>query len=1375
MNIARFKVRNFVLLALEIQLLGIFLLTSAFADSGRLRVGLLLDDPCGEVPGLETSFALETAQRLSELEIVPIFPAERGGDAETTTPGSVCTSDGKPVNLEDFSVIWVHQGDEAPAEGPLFSEAWGKTLRVWLNAKPNEPRTLLLTGGAPRLLNVCGAAVVESAPVPIMNDRFQVGLVPEGGIENSSSLWKNLQSDRGVFWFTNAVYASFQHCSVKLPDGNEPAAELKTAAAVPGGASNPFYALRRGNTVIFVLCWNFSQMYDRAAPEFRNNTETFLKNILEWKFNDENWAILNVPLPPKTVFPVEPLRKMMEAYKAKHGTEYPNQTDFLNRLQKFSDALPLPPSDPKSAAALADFEALKREILLAHPDLNFDRILYIERKGTDPALPQNYNSNCVLPKSGYKNTLGILNFRTGTRQTIYTPPNDFWVGDLELHFEADKVLFSMPDAAMEDPRWRLWELPIPDEKATENTSGNAAENAVSTLPEAVKVPTIEEADVDNYDACYLADDGLVFCSTACFTGVPCINGSGHVCNLYRKSSEGDISQLTVEQDHDWNPVLLPNGRVLYLRWEYSDLPHGFSRILMHTNPDGTNQTEYYGSGSYYPNTMFYARPIPGSGSCFSAIVSGHHELPRVGDLVIFDPSKGRKEAAGAVQRIPGAGKPVSPVVLDFPIAQTWPKFTQPIPISDTLFLTACRPNEQSPWGIWLVDVYDNQLELARAETRADGTVFSLLEPTPIRKTERPRVIPDRKVAERTDADVFIADVYYGQGLPGVPRGTVKQLRVFTYEFAYQGMGAEPYSVGLDGPWDPKRVLGTVPVYEDGSASFRIPANTPVAFQALDSEGRAVQLMRSWTTAMPGEAVSCTGCHEEQNSVPPTMQTPIASRTPPVEITPYVGTPNGTRGFSFQHEIQPILESHCVACHDGTGSSRETAGETLLERLMKNAQTNRENQKTDVQKSFVSFLNGPVVPTFESASSYNTSSRFSPSYYNLRRYVRTPTKESQMAVLKPYEFSAESTFLVQILQAGHFGVQLAPEEWERLYTWIDLNAPYYGSWGESRNYAIAPLVKHQYERRQALRKLYASTSEPGADNPDDFPVPTDAAGEKPAEIRRPHQDFVVERTASAASGASPISVEAVRRTELAPGVTLELVPVPGKSWFIGRFEITNEQYRLFDASHDSGIEYGDFIHFSPNEQGWLLSRAQQPVVRLRADEAEAFCAWLSAKTGWKFTLPTAEEWRFAAMGGKTYTNEKPSDAWFWFGGETADYSRCENLSDVSNQRINPRSWSGRPEALPPWRIADTNIDDRCRVSASVGSYWPNPIGMYDVHGNVSEWTSTLAPDGSRLALGGSWYTPARFAGIWNERHFSHGQEVFDVGFRVKCELEPEPKP
>ena len=109
----------------------------------------------------------------------------------------------------------------------------------------------------------------------------------------------------------------------------------------------------------------------------------------------------------------------------------------------------------------------------------------------------------------------------------------------------------------------------------------------------------------------------------------------------------------------------------------------------------------------------------------------------------------------------------------------------------------------------------------------------------------------------------------------MPRGTVKKLRVFTYNYVYRHTSRRGFghlaTPGIDGPWEPRFLLGTVPVREDGSALFSVPANTPLTVQPLDDQGRAVQQMRSWFTAMPGEVLSCVGCHERQNSAPPALR------------------------------------------------------------------------------------------------------------------------------------------------------------------------------------------------------------------------------------------------------------------------------------------------------------------------------------------------------------------------------------------------------------------------------------------------------------------------------------------------------------------------
>ena len=372
----------------------------------------------------------------------------------------------------------------------------------------------------------------------------------------------------------------------------------------------------------------------------------------------------------------------------------------------------------------------------------------------------------------------------------------------------------------------------------------------------------DEPDVDNYDPCYLPNGDILFASTAFFTAVPCVNGSTRCANLYRMDANGGhIRQLCFDQEHNWCPTVLPNGRILYLRWEYTDTPHSHDRVLFHMNPDGTGQMEYYGSNSYWPNSLFYARPIPGHPGQFAGIVSGHHGVTRMGELVLFDIERGRRESQGAIQRIPGYGKGVdwggslnqdSPLIADNLVDASWPKFLHPYPLSDNYFLVSYKPTPESLWGIYLVDIFDNML-LLREEPG-----YALFEPIPFQKTPVPPVIPDIVDPDRDDALVYLSDVYMGDGLRDIPRGEVKALRLFSYHFLYPDMGGPQAVVGMEGPWDMRIILGVVPVEEDGSAYFRVPANTPISVQPLDGEGKALQLMRSWFTGMRGETVSCAG-------------------------------------------------------------------------------------------------------------------------------------------------------------------------------------------------------------------------------------------------------------------------------------------------------------------------------------------------------------------------------------------------------------------------------------------------------------------------------------------------------------------------------------
>ena len=1060
--------------------------------------------------------------------------------------------------------------------------------------------------------------------------------------------------------------------------------------------------------------------------------------------------------------------------------KYPNGEPYLGRLAAIEKAVPeaLAGAGRGDLAAaervetlVADFDRLQREALLANPLLDFERLILVRRKpdgdarrpdGTGYGLGEyiglpRQSSKCnpgIERPFDWDNEMAVLSpvRPDGRLTTLYKPDDRRLILDLEPHWDGDRLLFSMPGSHR---KWQVFEIGTDGKRRRQVTPG-------------------DQPDVHNYDACYLPNGQVAFLSTACLQGVPC-NAGVIVGMLYKMNGDGsNIQQIAFEQDHDYGPTVMNDGRILYLRWDYTDTPHVWNRMLFTMNPDGTGQAEYYKANSYWPNSIFYARPVPGDPTKVVGIATGHH-VGRTGELVLFDPTRGRRDVEGVVQRLPGYGKKVEPVIQDKLTEFSWPKFLHPWPLSEKHFLAAAKPAPGALWGIYLVDVYDNRVLLKELEGEA------LLEPVPVRRVPRPPVIAPRSDLARKDAIVYMSDVYEGVSMQGIPRGTVKALRVFTYHFGYHGIAGIDHRVGADGPWEVKRILGTVRVEEDGSALFRVPAKTPISVQPLDAEGRAVQLMRSWMTAMPGENLSCVGCHDNRGAAPP-PRAALALAHAPQEIQPWYGPP---RGFSFKREVQPVLDRYCAGCHDG---KPRPDGTTLAD-------------LRGEQGAYVVYRGGDpkgqvVRDTPKEKLLGKYGGVFEPSYIALRRYIRVGGLESDLRLLRPMEFHADTTELFQMLRKGHYNVELDREAWERLAAWIDLNAPCHGTWRE-----LTPLVGGQRERRRELQRLYGGVDE----DPEEVP-PTSRARVEPV-MPPPVQEA---RVAPVTCDGWPFDAGEARRRQgdagpptrtidLGGGVRMELVRLPAgrfvmgdagggpderpqtlaridKPFWVGRFEVANAEYARFDPSHDSRFEHRSSWIFSANYLGWPVNGPRQPVVRVSWNEAMAFCRWLSAKSGLAATLPTEAQWEYACRAG---TGGPLS-----YGDLDADFSRQANMADVTIRNLAYEGWSPKSPDLAP---RDARFDDRSLVTADVGSYQPNPWGLFDMHGNAAEWTRTayrsypyreddgrndVKAEGEKVVRGGSWYDrPARCRSAFRLSYPPY-QPVFNVGFRVVCEDAPK---
>ena len=1015
-----------------------------------------------------------------------------------------------------------------------------------------------------------------------------------------------------------------------------------------------------------------------------------------------------VTLPTPTNTP-DSIRRAIDDLRTSFADEFAASDEFQRRLDAIDEA------------DQASLDALAREVLLANPSLDFDKLLLVRENKGEGRLLINWQGNTNIPKEGFDNDIAVLDgLDGGELRTVYEPERDVFVGDVDLHFDAERMLFSTTG---EDGASCICEVKV---------DGTGLRTVSPPMGE----------DVDNYDACYLANERILFVSSAVYTGVPCVGGRDYVGNLFIMDADGtNVRRLCFEQDNNWYPTPLPNGRVMYVRWEYTDMTHYFNRILMTMHPDGTDQKGFYGSNSYWPNSLFYARPIPDSSTKFVGIVCGHHGIRREGPMVLFDVGRGRHETDGAVQLIPGWNKEVENKTIDGLAATYLQRCLHPYPLSEKLFLAAHQVGGR--WSICLFDCFDNMTCLARCDDA------HLYEPLPLRATPRPPVLPDRIVPGAKEATIQIADIYVGKGLRGVPRGTVKSLRVYQYEYGPRHKGGH-FSTGMEASWDVHSVLGTVPVEADGSAFFRVPANTPIALQPLDEDGRALQLMRSWYTAMPGENLACVGCHEDPDTV---VTTPLATalRRRSSVIEPWYGP---TRGFSFAREVQPVIDRYCEGCHNG------------------------ETQNDDLR-----------IPDFSTPELAHRA---------LHPFVRRNGPEGDNHVLTPLEFHANTSELVQMLEKGHYNVKLDDESWDRINTWIDQHAPFGGTWTEI---GADPEILH---RRLELRSLYANVDT----EPERIHNPyqkMEGVFIEPEELVRDHREpnianwpFSEEeahRMQEEAAGERP-TILTLDLGENAQGgmVEMQLALIPAgefpmgsncetpreqpvapvriaKPFYMGAMEVSLEQYRQFDPDYEN--EVYDMHHKDQVKRGYYMEHPTFPAIRISWIDAMQFCEWLSERTGKNVTLPTEAQWEWAARAG--------TDSPFFFGDTNADFSRHANLSDAMMIEMASRGGPARKKK-PEFDFIpkDARFNDGVLHLAPVGKYKPNAWGLHDMCGNIAEWTRSdyvsypYAEDDGRNGLdyrnrkvlrGGSWRDRPFRATSSYRLGFPAWQRVYNAGFRV----------
>ena len=1008
-----------------------------------------------------------------------------------------------------------------------------------------------------------------------------------------------------------------------------------------------------------------------------------------------------------------------------------------------------------------------RASMLANPALDADKIVFIRRiigakarnasESSWGTISLNSHTHVTIKKEGWNSQIVELsNLRGELKERVIREFKGPLVRDMQLSCDAKTVSYTSVDA---NNRFAVYEL------------------ALDGQSEPVCVSPQGYPDVDWFDGVSLPDGRYIMLSTASYQGLPCEGGSKPMAQVYQYDPKTKKTrQLTFDQDSDYTPSVMEDGRVMFTRWEYCDLPHYYSRVLMTMNPDGTSQTLLWGSGSYFPTTLLQVRQIPGT-TKLAGIVSGHHDVKEIGRLVLLDPSMARyypfkpiltgktwgnegdsiriqtqrlpPAKTGMLQEIPGYGEFVEADVCDSQAGNQHqrgrPFFVYPCPLNLNFHLVTAKP-DGGLWGLYLVDTFDN---ITLVKEYPDSAILHALLVQP---KKQPRVIPDRVNLASTTATVHITDIYNGAGLVNVPRGTVSKLRIFSYHFAYMRSGGHE-SVGRKGVesgWDVKRVLGTVDIEADGSVCFEVPANIDIAVQPLDKDGAALQLMRSWFVGMPGERVSCSGCHEDNRLTVRSKMT-VADKKKPQQIKPWYGP---TRAMTFELDVWPAVQKYCAGCHDKTHQRKMTDAETA--------------------------------------------------YDTIQPYVRRPGPESELLIYPPMDWHVSTSPLFQMLRKGHHNVKPDAEFYERAAAWVDLNCPWRGKWAppDWEN-------QKQVPRRIELAQKFASLNLDAEKEFDDAKV---LLGNKPVTFIAPEPDAdapsevpkikgfpmspeqaVALQKASAASVTREIMLNATQKITFVriPAGSFVMGNAKGyrdekplsavtidKPFWMSTTEVRNRDYALFDSEHDSRYidEHGK-DHAVP---GYIANHPDQPVVRVSWQQAVEFSAWFSKTYKVKAMLPTEAQWEYVARAG--------GDTQFFYGDADTDFGPYANLADKDLQNFYI-SWDGaskihkrRPYKLEQnYPLYDSRFKDNWFVVDYVAQAKPNAWGLYDMVGNANEWTrsdyqpypykdanNSLKPEVKKVARGGSWACRPRDAGSAVRYPYESWQGVHDVSFRIILE-------
>jgi hypothetical protein len=720
------------------------------------------------------------------------------------------------------------------------------------------------------------------------------------------------------------------------------------------------------------------------------------------------------------------LARRLEAHPAK--PDLAAERTVLDPLEAKLRALPPEQADDEAKALYFAVRRAKRTITWKNPVLDFDRLLVVDgpypKSRRQRANHQTGHRNgCWYSNSGSRLLL-LEGLGPNAKVRDLLPGHEGFLWRPELSFDADRILFCfMPK---EERSFHLYLI---------NLDGTGLRQ-------------LTNSPYDDLDPIYLPDGHLLFTTTRGNTYVRC----GPYIPAYvlaRCDADGrNIHIISRNNETDYLPALLPDGRVLYTRWEYTDRPEYNLMGLWTVNPDGTGDAVYWGNRSFYPDLLVEARPVPGTDSTLFAGAAHHSFFD--GCLGLVDVRRGREWPDGVYKVTADIPWPEVGDSKDGPNPIATPRYhasgrytayKSPYPLGSEDFLVSARTGMTGSWNdvrfketfaLYLMDVYGNRELMYRG-------VHNVWYAVTVKPRPRPPAIPDRvawpkKGEPAGDGVLFSPNVY--EGTEGLPPGKAKYLRVLQLDYktytawrkTWWNSGPAISVVQQDGV---KRILGTVPIREDGSVSVRVPSGQQLYFQLLDENQRCLQIMRSFTGVMPGETRGCVGCHEQHSRAFPVSGPAVRIADPPAALT---SPPWGAHvSIGYERFAQPVLDKHCGKCHQGDGEARKALDLTLRGGVIETGLPVPQPLRA-FKEPYLTLVGltldgkGKTAPPGPGVGIAGC--------LNIDALGNGP--------IKPLTMLSYASPLIQMAMSGkHYNVKIEGEELLRLIAWVDSNCVYRG--------------------------------------------------------------------------------------------------------------------------------------------------------------------------------------------------------------------------------------------------------------------------------------------------------------------------------------------